>query len=171
MQKSNNEFKEVQSFRQWWLWIILFSSSGINWYIFIKQIIFGISVGNKPAPDWVVVFLFIIIGVGLPTIFLFTKLIIIVKEKTLAYRFFPFHLRFHEIDINTINKFEKVTYKPIRDYGGWGIRNGMMGKAYNISGNQGVRIITMMGDKILFGSLRANELYNSLKRNHPNTTG
>jgi hypothetical protein len=52
------------------------------------------------------------------------------------------------------------TYRPILEYGGWGIRYSPFGKgwAYNISGNQGVQLELMNGKRILIGSQRAEEL-------------
>jgi hypothetical protein len=53
---------------------------------------------------------------------------------------------------------EAITYSPLRDYGGWGIRRGAKGKAYNVSGNHGVRLELSDGKRILIGSQRPEEL-------------
>jgi hypothetical protein len=54
------------------------------------------------------------------------------------------------------------TYRPIRDYGGWGIRYGRGGKAYNVSGNRGVMLELSDGQKLLIGSQRPEELANAI---------
>jgi hypothetical protein len=47
--------------------------------------------------------------------------------------------------------------------GGWGLRFGAKGKAYNVSGNRGV-LLTFEGDKtLLIGSLRADELAQAIR--------
>ena len=50
------------------------------------------------------------------------------------------------------------TYRPVRDYGGWGIRWGRDGKAYIIVGNEGLQLLLGDGEKILIGSQRPQEL-------------
>jgi len=51
-----------------------------------------------------------------------------------------------------------LTYSPISDYGGWGIRYGSIGKAYNVSGNRGVQLELLNGERILIGSQKPEEL-------------
>ena len=63
---------------------------------------------------------------------------------------FPFH---------SIQKVEAVTYSPIMEYGGWGLRYGRKGKAYNVSGNKAV-FLTLCNEKnVLIGSQKHGELY------------
>ena len=73
-------------------------------------------------------------------------------------RFFPFHLSFRKIPLENVVKVEARSYRPIREYGGWGIRCGRRGRAYNMSGNLGVRIDYADGRHLLIGSRRAEEL-------------
>jgi hypothetical protein len=49
-------------------------------------------------------------------------------------------------------------YSSLRDYGGWGIRYGSKGKAYNVSGSRGVRLELSNGKRLLIGSQRPEEL-------------
>jgi hypothetical protein len=51
-----------------------------------------------------------------------------------------------------------VAFRPIMEYGGWGIRRGANGWAYNVSGNRGVRLVFRDGSTFLIGSQRAEEL-------------
>lgn len=44
------------------------------------------------------------------------------------------------------------TYRPLLEYGGWGIRRGKSGTAYNMRGNQGIQIELRNGRKILIGT-------------------
>jgi hypothetical protein len=50
------------------------------------------------------------------------------------------------------------TYKPLSEYGGWGIKYGRSGWAYNIIGDQGVQLELDNGKRILIGSQHAEEL-------------
>lgn len=44
------------------------------------------------------------------------------------------------------------TYSPIAEYGGWGIRGLGRAKAYNVSGNRGIQIVTRAGKRFLIGT-------------------
>ena len=57
-------------------------------------------------------------------------------------------------------RWEARTYRPLLEYGGWGIRYAPFGKgwAYNVHGSQGVQLELTNGKRILIGSQRAEEL-------------
>jgi hypothetical protein len=67
------------------------------------------------------------------------------------------------IPFRNIVRLEAVTYHPIREYGGWGIRIGSNGWAYNISGNRGVRLHYADGGEFLIGSQRPEELAQAIQ--------
>jgi hypothetical protein len=73
-------------------------------------------------------------------------------------RFIPLHRRFHWFRWEDILSAEAITYLPLRDYGGWGIRFGPKGKAYNVCGNRGVQLTFTNGSRLMIGSQRAEEL-------------
>ena len=79
-------------------------------------------------------------------------------------QFPPFHFKSHTINIDEIERIEALKYKPLVDYGGWGIRYGFKGKAYNVSGNLGVKVYLTNGRNILFGSQKHKELEKALKQ-------
>jgi hypothetical protein len=54
-------------------------------------------------------------------------------------------------------------YRPIREYGGWGVRYGWNGKAYNVWGNRGVQLELAQGKRLLIGSQRADELAQAIE--------
>ena len=60
--------------------------------------------------------------------------------------------------IDEIESIESVIYRPIGDFGGWGIRFGFKAKAYTTKGNKGVMINLKTGRKVLFGSQKSKEL-------------
>ena len=51
-----------------------------------------------------------------------------------------------------------MTYSPLVEYGGWGIRGWGKNVALNARGNRGVRLMLMDGRRVLVGSQRAEEL-------------
>ncbi|MEO7145824.1 MAG: hypothetical protein ABI165_20205 [Bryobacteraceae bacterium] len=57
-----------------------------------------------------------------------------------------------------IKSVKTVTYDPVRDCGGYGIRMTSQGKAYTAGGTRGVRIELAGGGTVLIGSERPDEL-------------
>jgi hypothetical protein len=69
------------------------------------------------------------------------------------------------VPISSVRCVEVVTYRPIADYGCWGIRSGRDGeKAFIARGNRGVRIELSDGTKLLIGSQRPELLASLLDR-------
>lgn len=64
------------------------------------------------------------------------------------------------ISLRDIERVEAITYRPMRDYGGWGIKYSFKNKgwAYTMSGNRGVRVFLRNGKNVLVGSQRPEEL-------------
>jgi hypothetical protein len=67
------------------------------------------------------------------------------------------------VAISAIRHIDVVTYRPIADYGFWGIRAGRDGeKAYIARGTRGVRIELNDGSRFLVGSQRPEALASAL---------
>ena len=141
-------FEEKQKFTQWWLWVILLSFPII-------------SVG--PFDDNEINVYYVLMGLAIPLLFYLFELRIKVNNDGLHYQFSPFHLKFHTIKMDEIESFKAMEYSPLKEYGGWGIKYGFQGKAYNVSGNKGVKIFLKNGANIMFGSQKHKELAKALK--------
>ena len=72
-------------------------------------------------------------------------------------------MRAKKIDLEQVVSVRAVSYRPILQYGGWGIRWTIKGKAYNARGNCGVRLDFANGRHLLLGSQRAEELVQTIK--------
>jgi hypothetical protein len=69
------------------------------------------------------------------------------------------------VPVGTIVRLEVVSYRPLADYWGWGIRSGRDGeRVLNARGNRGVRIDLSDGTKLLIGSQRPEALAIALER-------
>ncbi len=141
-------FNENQKFSQWWLWLILLS--------FPVFAVYPFDVNNLN-------FNYIVVSIAILVFFYFLELRVFVTEEGLYYQFFPIHIKKHVIKFTEIKKIEAVKYRPIIDYGGWGIKHGFNGKAYNVSGNFGVKIYLSNGKNILFGSKKYKKFEKVLK--------
>ena len=74
---------------------------------------------------------------------------------------FPLYRR--RIALADIASAEAVTYSPLAEYGGWGIRGFGSSVALNARGNRGVRLTLRDGRRVLIGSQRAGELAEALR--------
>jgi hypothetical protein len=155
-------FREVQRFRQPWLWLLIAVIFGVTVWGFVQQIVLGRPFGQNPASDTVVMIIALVFGIAFPVLFLVGNLTVEVRGDGLYYRFLPFHWSFRRISAETLAKYEVQTYRPIRDYGGWGIRYGRGGKAYNVSGDRGVMMELSDGSRLLIGSQKPEELVNAI---------
>lgn len=129
----------------------------------VEQLIRGRPVGNQPMSDLALVIigpLFILFMAGLLWLMWAARLVTEVRNEGIYLRFSPFHRAFQGFLWHEIESFEVRTYRPVLDYGGWGIRFGSGGKAYNVSGNRGLRLDLVGGRSghVLIGSQRPEEL-------------
>ena len=146
-------FSEKQRFRQWWLCLlVLIGPVFLIWAIF-QQVVMDAPIGNNPTSDLVLITLGLIFGIGLPGFIFVIRLDTEVSECGVRIRCWPFHRRWVVFDFEAIQKAEAITYRPLADYGGWGIRYGRKGKAYNVSGNTGVLLTMKNGKRVLIGSM------------------
>jgi hypothetical protein len=53
---------------------------------------------------------------------------------------------------------EARQYNPLTEYGGWGMRWGISGQAWNVSGRYGVQLVLRDGRRVLIGSRESEEL-------------
>jgi len=162
--RSKPFFREVQKVRQFWIWLIIIIIAGISWYAFVEQIVMKGEFGTNPAPDIVQIILWVVFGIIFPLFLPLTKLITEVRDNGIYIQLFPLHLTPRRIDFTKLKSYKVRTYKPIREYGGWGIRKGGQGMAYNMSGNQGVQLELYSGKRILIGSQKPEELFHAIER-------
>jgi hypothetical protein len=155
-------FREVQYFRQPWLWLLVLGVSAVTLYGMVQQIFLSKPFGNNPASDAVLIVIVVVFGFCFPLLFYLLNLKTEVRGDGLYYRFFPFHLSVQRIPLEDLKSFEARTYSPLREYGGWGIRWGSGGKAYNVAGNRGVQVELASGQRIMIGSRRAQEFADAL---------
>jgi hypothetical protein len=163
-------FQEVQRFRQWWLWVLIiglpFLGTGPLIYAVYQQIILGKPWGDNPLDNTALLITAgVVSGVnlGLPVLFYFFKLITEVRSDGVYVRYVPFHWSFQRISLDTVRAVHALTYRPLMEYGGWGIRYAGGGKAYNVSGNRGVRLDFSDGKHLLIGSQAPEELSQAIE--------
>ena len=154
----NLSFKETQRFRQFWIWLLVICIVGLYGWGFVQQIILGKPWGTKPASDTILI-LISIIPVCILFLFLTARLETEINENGIYYKFIPFHFKRYKIDWTDVEKAIVRKYKPISEFGGWGIRIWLgYGKAYNVSGNKGLQIELKNGKRLLIGTQKPEEI-------------
>ena len=66
------------------------------------------------------------------------------------------------VPVSDIARAEALLYRPIRDYGGWGIRGSRKHRALNARGDRGVLITRRDGSTVMIGSQKPRQLLDAL---------
>lgn len=154
-------FTERQYFRQWWIIVIFLLLNLLFAYALVTQVIMGIPFGNNPMSNGglIAVLIFMTAFAGL---FFSINLHTRVYHDGIHLRFFPFFRKksflFKEIEEATVRQ-----YKPLIEFGGWGLRANFSGVAYTISGNQGLQLKLKNGKQFLIGTRKPEELAKAIK--------
>ncbi|MDK9699490.1 MAG: DUF6141 family protein [bacterium] len=154
-------FHEEQSFAKAnrWIGIALFLLPLTMGYFVWEQMIQHRPIGTNPPPDAVLLLLFGVIGIFVPWLILSARLCVEVRDSGVWFRYHPFMFKWKCIGFEDIQSAQAVTYRPILEYGGWGIRIAWGKRAYNVSGNEGV-LLTLRSTTTttLLGSQQAHDL-------------
>ena len=151
-------FREEQRFRQVWMWALILLPSLILLYAGFEQFVGNKRFDGDSLSDPALMLVIILIGIGLPVFFFFLRLVTEVRPEGVFIRFFPFHLRGKLFLFSDITSYEAIEYRPLLDYGGYGIRFGMKATAYNVSGNRGVFFELSSRRPVMIGSQRPDEM-------------
>ena len=148
-------FKENQRFSQWWLWLLLM--------VVISNLVREFINGTAEEKD---ALFFSALTLTLTSVlFGIMKLETSIDKNGISVRFFPFHLKKKHFNWDQLESCYIRTYKPIIEYGGWGIRKTFSGKgtANNVKGKVGLQLVFQNGDRLLIGTQKAEELQSFLK--------
>lgn len=150
-------FTETQKFRQWWFRLIITGIAILQVYGLYQQLFLGKPFGNNPISNEGLI-MFSLIPLLIVVLFLLLRLDTKVDGEGVHYRFFPFQLNYKLKKWDEIKKAHVRQYKPILEYGGWGIRGWGKNKARNVSGNMGLQLEMNNGDKLLIGTQKEKEM-------------
>lgn len=95
-------------------------------------------------------------------LFIFMRLEVEVCTRSFRYRFFPFIPRWRKFGLESLESAEAISYRPIIEFGGWGIRYGRGMWAYTVSGDKGVIVRIRNGKTFMLGTRRPEDLRRSL---------
>lgn len=159
---SDTQFTETQQFRSGginFIYAFLLALIGLMLYGDYRQVFSGVASTHKSVPDGALIGLTLFLLV-IVVLFYSTKLVTVINTEGIFYRWGPFKTsltKFAWADIATaeVKKF---------DFPGWGVRYTGDGTMHNIKGNTGLHITLKSGDKLIFGTQKADELTVALKQ-------
>lgn len=166
-------FKEEQKFGSQSLYIsmgIIYAIPTIVFMIaFYYQFVLKQPWGDKPISDTglVLTAALILVVLIVSGVLLFgSKLAVEVTNESLHFTFKPYINKPVSYYKSDIEKYEIREYKPLREYGGWGMKQGKkeIGKAYNVRGNIGLQLYLKNGKKVLIGTQRGDALLRAMKK-------
>jgi hypothetical protein len=147
-------YREEQNFA-WWVYalLVLMAATSTGFLLLPAR-------GGNPGPTGSLGF-GTLVGLGLPLV-LVVGVLRMTTEVTPAgccvwFGWIPSYQR--TIPLVSVQQVEVVTYRPLQDCGGWGIRKGAgCDRVLSARGNRAVRITLVDGTRLLIGSQRPEEL-------------
>jgi hypothetical protein len=161
---SHRTFEEIQRFNQVWIWIVIVGVSLIS--VVQIPLVLLTSAGSEPMPtsSILVIIFSLVFVIGLNALFFFSRLITKIDSSGVGITFKPFINKQQLFMWEDVEKAYVRKYKPLWEYGGWGVRYRWNSRAYNTSGNVGLQLILKTGKKVLIGTQKSQELESYLKR-------
>jgi hypothetical protein len=144
--KPNIQFREVQQFRQGWLWYLLISGGVIS---LLPIVVLTIS-GEVPVSEGMAIIglVLLITLINLAALYV-AKLEIIMNGEGIAYRWWPFFRKFSklswkEVEYIKMGKYSRFQFGAHRDK--------QYGKVHNVDGSQGYQVVMQNGRRYFFGT-------------------
>ena len=100
-----------------------------------------------------------------------------IDEFGIHFKFWPIQSVKKNIPWSSIKRCYVRKYSPLKEYGGWGLRGSIRSKAFgagkngtalNVSGNMGIQIEFVDGNKLLIGTQKPEQASEVLKRHDQN---
>ena len=148
-------FKEEQAFRQWWLILILGMALIVTSIPLIRKV--------QDLQSLNLEILGFLSALVIGVLFWNLKLKTRIDSSGVHSEFAPFPFFEKHYNWNEISKCYVRQYSPVLEYGGWGIRGLGKAKAYNVSGNMGIQIITNDQKKFLIGTNKPEEARRTIR--------
>ena len=135
-------YKERTSFA-WWVHVLIWGCLSIAVFAGLAGGGEGDVLQRSAAP--------VGIGLSIPLLFygVFGFLNTEVSKTGIRLSWGPFGFIKKSISFESITKVEAVTYRPLAEFGGWGIRGMGKKKAWTVRGNRAVRM-EMKGEKVFY---------------------
>ncbi len=150
-------FVEKQGVKQWWVHsIILLCIIGLAVQLFYQD--------NSNFNETLVLLGILIFNLLILVLLFKIELRTRVDSTGIQASIYPFPFYRKKYTWSQIEKVYVRKYSAVTEYGGWGVRQLGEAKAYNVSGNYGIQIVTKEKKKFLIGTQNPQEAEGVLKR-------
>ncbi len=147
-------FKEEQTYRGTWVMYLILMLE-IPTLILVTTLVLNSDTDQKESTIGLFFVLFIMITV---MVFIFDlKLTTKIDSSGIHYRYFPLN-KWREIPKEQILSAKVISFSPLTDHGGWGIKGNSTTKAYTVIGEKGLELDINEKKKILIGTQKYREL-------------
>jgi hypothetical protein len=146
-----SQFREEQRFEWFWTAMLCIPAVivgyGLYWQAGLRQ----------PSVSGALLWPAFVVALVVAVWFLRLKMVTEVRDEGL-YVCFVWLWPERTIPWDQIRSVETRAYRPIRDFGGWGVRWAARGIVYHARGNRGARLVLASGERVLIGSQRPDDL-------------
>ncbi len=163
-------FHEVQRFRQPWVWVILVPIAlgliGFFTHVLLKQLVFGVPVGEKPLSDALLLAIGVVtfvVTLGLIIGLYKARMVVDVTDMGVAVQFFPLFHR-QTLGFEEIERCDLCSLPSIRARGGGGVQLFGAQRMITVRGDQGIELVLRDEGTLVLGSQRASELLSAIQR-------
>jgi hypothetical protein len=148
-------FKEEQSYVGTWVMYLILMLE-IPTLVLVSVVVLTGESSEKTGGITALIAVFSIMALVMALIFNI-KLETRIDEKGIQYKYFPF-VKWRLIEKRKIREAKVVSFSPMTDHGGWGIKGNKTTKAYTVIGDTGLSIDVGEKKKILIGTQKPKEL-------------
>lgn len=147
-------FKEEQTYRGTWVMYLILMLE-IPTLVLVTTLVLNSDTDQKEGIIGLVFVLFIMTMV---MAFIFNlKLTTRIDSSGIHYRYFPL-IKWRKIPKEQIRSAEVISFSPLTDHGGWGIKGNSTTKAYTVIGDKGLLLDVDEKKKIVIGTQKSHEL-------------
>jgi len=160
------EFKEVQKFRQWWIWLLLSPLMIFILIVIIYQLILGQEIGDKPMPD-LAAWIFVIVGICLIYFIYYLQLRTTINKDGVSFHYRPVLKR--NYNWRDIDRVEIIDYGFVGYGFRWWPKHGWI---YNVGGRMGLKVHLKNEKFFTIGTQKTEDLkiaLNNLKIDYSST--
>jgi hypothetical protein len=161
--QNENLYFEVQKKSPVWVYFIVIATNVLMIYAVYEQIVSAMA--KEPDVVAILVLIFSILLIGFLNVFLFTlRLETLIRRDGIRFRYFPMQRKYRFYPLDSIHKCYVRKFKPIAEYGGWGMRGFGNNRSFSVSGNMGMQLVLKNGSKTLIGTHKPEELGMTLEK-------
>lgn len=147
-------FKEEQTYRGTWVMYLILMLE-IPTLVLVTTLVTNSGTDQKEGIFGLV---FVLVNMILVlTLILNLKLSTRIDSNGIHYRYFPF-IKWRKIPKAQIRSAEVISFSPLTDHGGWGIKGNSTAKAYTLIGDKGLQLGINEKKKIVIGTQKSQEL-------------